>query len=283
MTYCSAAAPKTFFEAWAYASPMTLIAVAGGTGTAGRAVVAEAVARGYSVRSISRHLPAPNDPRRVPGASYVLGDFHSGDGVPEALAGVDALIETLDAKAGAALQALPVTTVAVLAAAARAGVGRCVLLSIVNAAQASIGYYQVQAARARSYESSGQPSSVVYATQFHNLLAGIFAAGSKAGLIPAVPGASFQPIATADVARVLVDEAAVSSADLHRTTLAGGPTIYSMKDLAWQWKSVTGRRGLVTPVPLPGPAGRFLRTGMNLAPNHAVGTVEFSDWLATRA
>lgn len=261
---------------------MTVIAVAGGTGTAGRAVVAEAVARGYVVRSISRHVPAPDDPRRVAGATYVLGDFHSGDGVPEALGGVDALIETLDARSGAALKALPVTTVAVLAAAARAGVGRCVLLSIVNAAQASIGYYQVQAARARSYESAGQPTGVVYATQFHNLVAGIFSVTAKTGVIPAFPGVSFQPIATADVARVLVDEAVATSAELHRTAVAGGPTIYSMKDLAWQWKAVTGRRGMVMSVPLPGSAGRFLRTGKNLVPNHAVGTIEFSDWLATR-
>ena len=227
-------------------------------------------------------MPAPGDPRRVAGASYVVADFHSGDGVPEALDGVDALIETLDGRSGAALQAMPVTSVAVLAAAARAGVGRSVLLSIVNAAQCSMKYYQVQAARALSYESSGNPSSVVYATQFHNLVGGIFSVGSKAGMIPAAPGVSFQPIATADVARVLVDEAVASSDVLHRTAVAGGPTVYSMKDLAWQWKSVTGRRGMVASVPLPGPFGTFLRAGGNLVPNHAVGTLEFSDWLATR-
>lgn len=52
-------------------------------------------------------------------------------------------------------------------------------------------------------------TSVVYSTQFHNLVAGIFSAGAKVGVIPAFRGVSFQTISTADVARVLIGEALV--------------------------------------------------------------------------
>ncbi|ALE06939.1 hypothetical protein AL755_18205 [Arthrobacter sp. ERGS1:01] len=264
---------------------MVVIAVAGGTGTAGRAVVQDAVARGYSVRSLSRHVPVDGDAKRVHGATYLEADFRTGRGVAEALAGVDVLVETLDARTGSALKALPSTSVAVLAAASHAGVSRCVLLTIVNAAECTMGYYQVQAARARSYEASGMATTVVYATQFHNLVAGLFSAGAKVGLIPAFSGVSFQPISTSDVARVLVDEAVAGlapGAPEHHSVQAGGPSVWTMKVLAEQWKSVTGRRGVVTAVRLPGAFGTFLRAGKNLVPDAAVGGVEFGEWLQDR-
>jgi uncharacterized protein YbjT (DUF2867 family) len=261
---------------------MVLIAVSGGTGTAGRAVVADAVGRGLRVRSVSRHVAQLTDPRRVAGAEYVEADFRTGDGVAGALAGVDVVVETLDARTGPALKALPATTVAVLAAARRAKVARCVLLTIVNAAECSMGYYQVQASRARSYESSGMPTTVVYATQFHNLVAGLFSTAAKVGIIPAFSGVSFQPIATADVAAVLVDEAVAGlepGAVPHRSVQAGGPSVWPMRALAEQWKATTGRHGVVTTMPLPGAFGTFLRAGRNLAPDAAVGRIEFNDWL----
>lgn len=268
---------------------MIVVAVAGGTGTAGSAVVADAVGRGFSVRALSRHAPAVGDPKRIAGADYLAVDFRTGEGVAAALEGVDVLVETLDARTGSALKALPATSVAVLAAAGQAGVSRSVLLSIVNAAECTMGYYQVQAARARSYESAGIPTTVVYATQFHNLVAGLFSAGAKVGLIPAFTGVSFQPISTADVARVLLDEAVagltgpgLSATGENRSVLAGGPSVWTMRALAEQWKSITGRRGVVTAVRLPGAFGTFLRTGKNLVPEAAVGTVEFGDWLSAR-
>ena len=64
-----------------------MIAVAGGTGLAGRAVVEEAVACGHRVRSLSRHLPALE--KRVAGAEYLQTDFRTGAGVADALAGSD--------------------------------------------------------------------------------------------------------------------------------------------------------------------------------------------------
>ncbi|WP_125610249.1 SDR family oxidoreductase [Specibacter cremeus] len=255
---------------------MGVLAVAGGTGTAGGAVVAEAAARGLSVRSISRH--APDVAHRVAGAEYACADFATGSGVAEALAGVDALVETLDARSGAALRALPVTTVAVLAAAQRAGVRRAVLLTIANAGESTFGYYRVQAARALTYTRAGMDTSVVYATQFHNLVAGIFAAGARVRVVPVIRGASFQPVAVTDVAKVLMDEALVTEPG-PRSVTVGGPQIRSMKSLAVEWKASTGRGGAIVSVPLPGSFGRFLRAGRNLVPEHAVGTVTFTDWL----
>lgn len=258
---------------------MVKIAVAGGTGTAGRAVVEDAAGRGCEVRCLSRHVPGVKD--QLPDVEYLCADFRTGDGVAAALAGVDVLIETLDARAGSALRALPVTTVGVLGAAQRAGISRCVLLSIANAEQSTMGYYQTQAARARSYGQAGMPTSVVYATQFHNLVAGIFAAGAKVGLIPAFRGASFQPVSTADVARALVDEALADGSEMRRLVV-GGPEVKTMKELAGEWKSGTGSRAMVASVAIPGSFGKFLKAGKNLVTDAAVGLETFSQWLESR-
>lgn len=269
-----------------------LIAVAGGTGLAGRAVVAHAVAAGHQVRSLSRYLPALE--KRVPGAEYISADFRAGTGVRPGLAGVDVLIETLDARSGAALRALPIMSVAVLDAAAKAGIFRCVLLTIINAGECANGYYQAQAARALSYKKSGMSTTVVEAVQFHNLVAGIFSTGAKVGIIPSFRGVSFQSLSTPDLAEVLVTHALRDGAE-KRLVFAGGPDVQSMQQMAQAWKSATGSKSVVTPLPLPGSLGVFLRAGKNLLPDLSagpvgtgggevvLGSVGFGEWLAGRA
>lgn len=259
---------------------MVLIAVVGGTGLAGRAVVRHAVSAGHQVRSLSRHLPAAE--QRLAGVEYVQADLRTGRGVTAAFTGVEVVIDTLNARSGAALRALPATSAAVLDAAAHAEVQRCVLLTIVNAGECAMGYCQAQAARARSYEKSELTTTVVAATQFHNLVAGIFAGGAKIGVIPAFMGVSAQPISTADVAAVLVAEALRGGRD-SECVLAGGPEVHSMHELALMWKQATGSKALVSPMPLPGSFGAFLRAGKNLIPDHAVGQESFEAWLAGRS
>lgn len=70
---------------------MALIAVLGGTGYAGRHIVAEALQRGHSVLSIARSVPA----ERVPGATYVEGSLLDVPTLLDQLAGVDVVISAV--------------------------------------------------------------------------------------------------------------------------------------------------------------------------------------------
>ncbi|WP_292831077.1 NAD(P)H-binding protein [Microbacterium sp.] len=70
---------------------MALIAVLGGTGYAGRHIVAEAVRRGHTVVSIARSVPA----ERVPGATYLEGSLLDVPGLVAQLAGVDVVISAV--------------------------------------------------------------------------------------------------------------------------------------------------------------------------------------------
>lgn len=70
---------------------MALIAVLGGTGYAGRHIVAEAAQRGHTVVSIARSVPG----ERVAGAIYVEGTLLDVPGLVEQLPGVDVVISAV--------------------------------------------------------------------------------------------------------------------------------------------------------------------------------------------
>src|SRR5688572_7410032 len=64
-----------------------VIGVLGGTGQTGREVVAELGRRGHRAIALSRTAPAGGEHRRV--------DVTSGEGLAEAMAGLDALVDVL--------------------------------------------------------------------------------------------------------------------------------------------------------------------------------------------
>ncbi|MFI5084485.1 MAG: SDR family oxidoreductase [Actinomycetales bacterium] len=259
---------------------MSVIAVAGGTGTAGRAIAAEAIRRGFETRILSRHAPeaggAPSGVRHFP------ADLATGDGLAAALAGADIVVDATDGKSGRALQAMPQNSSNLLRAAQLAGADRAVLLSIAGADQSTLGYYKVQAARARRFNAAPMDTVIAYSTQFHDLLASLFAAGARIGLIPALGTARFQPIATAAMAAALLDAALKTSEEPHGSVSFGGPEVLPMKELARQWQAITGRRGLLVSVPVPGPVGRYLAAGTNLVPGNALPGQTFREWLLAR-
>ena len=65
---------------------MARVLVVGGTGLAGRAIVAEAVGRGHDVVVASRRVPDDDNPSYVPGAVYTTADLVTGDGLVAASA-----------------------------------------------------------------------------------------------------------------------------------------------------------------------------------------------------
>ncbi len=70
---------------------MATIAVLGGTGYAGRHIVAEAVHRGHTVLSVARTAPA----ERVPGATYVEGTLLDVPALAKELTGVDVVVSAV--------------------------------------------------------------------------------------------------------------------------------------------------------------------------------------------
>ena len=255
---------------------MTTYLVAGGTGVAGRSVVAELVRRGETVRVLSRRGAAL-------GASVeqAVGDLITGDGLTGALDGVDVVIDTTDGKTRAARAVFTTGAANLLSAARAVGVSRAVLLSIVNVDRGTFGYYRAKTEQERRYAESPLPTQVVRATQFHEFVPMLCAPASKLGLIPAFTGTRFQAIDTSDVARALVDAGQRESVTPDPVVVAG-PQILPMREMAEAWKAATGARGRVTNLPMPGAMGTFWREGRNLVPDNHFGTVTFDQWLAAQ-
>jgi uncharacterized protein YbjT (DUF2867 family) len=262
---------------------MTTICVAGGTGQVGREVVRLAVASGHNVSVLSRHVPSVASPQHVDGATYFAGDVTTGDGLSAAMSGADVVIDCLEGQFGKAQKQFADGGGRLLAAAHLADLRKAVALSIINCDLSSSGYYASKAAKERKYAEPGLQTVVVRATQFHGLVAMIFAAGAKVRLVPIFRGVSFQSISPLDVAAALLHEALDDSQqEDHRVVTIAGPQRLTMREMAESWKSTTGGRGKIIHVPLPGPMGRVLRAGHNLTQEQPYGKETFVSWLEKR-
>jgi len=236
------------------------------------------------VAALSRNPPSPGAPTWSDGAAYFRADVTTGEGLLAALEGGDVVIDCLEGQSGRSLKTFADGGARLLAAAQGAGVTKAVVLSIINCDRSGLRYYRSKAAKEQAYQRCGLETVALRATQFHSLLARLFAAGSKVRLVPAIRGARFQPISPAEVAGALLDAALEPPSGLrHRVLTIGGPEVVEMRELALDWKAATGSPGQVVLLPLPGPMGKYLRAGLNLIPEGRHGSETFRGWLAMNA
>ncbi|MFJ3188512.1 SDR family oxidoreductase [Streptomyces halstedii] len=245
------------------------MAVAGGTGTLGSAVAEELRGRGHRVRVLSRH--SPDHPV----------DLTTGQGLAGALAGCDVVVDASNSTSPKKARTTLVDgSRLLLAAEEKAGVGHHVGISIVGCEKVPIGYYRTKVAQERVVESGPVGWSMVRATQFHELVAGVLAPLARCGVHP-LPKARLQTVAAVEVAHAVADVAERPA--LRGRVEVAGPEITDLRDLALQWRAAHRSRVLPVPVPLPGAVGRALRAGALTTGRPDVrGTTTFAQWLAGR-
>jgi uncharacterized protein YbjT (DUF2867 family) len=244
------------------ADPQAPLLVAGGTGTLGRAVVSRLESAGRDYRVLSRRA----------GQGHVVADLLTGVGLDVALRDVAIVINcaTSPLRDAAAAQHL-------LDAARRHGVQHLVHVSIVGIDRIPLAYYREKLAVEALIASSGVPSTVLRATQFHDLLATMFRGLSRTPVLPLPGGTSFQPIDVRDVAGRLTELA--DGAPAGRVDDLGGPQVRDVADLARTWLAARHRSRLVLPIRLPGRLARAYREGWHCTPEHAGGTITFDDYV----
>jgi uncharacterized protein YbjT (DUF2867 family) len=232
------------------------IAVAGGTGAVGRYVVEAATQRGHHVVSMSRRGGV---------------DVRTGEGLAGALGGVGtthrARATTFFTEVAGTLQANG----------AALGVARLVALSIVGLERLrSFGYYEAKLAHEAALRAGPLPVSIVRATQFHEFPLQILSR-ARVGPVALVPMMRIQPVAARTVGEVLVEIAAEPTAT---TAEIAGPEEKDLVSLARTIVSKRRDRVWVAPLPVPGAAGRAMRSGAQLpSPAAHIMGPTFEEWL----
>ena len=177
------------------------IAVAGATGRVGRHAVEALESRGHEVVAISRSGGI---------------DLVTGEGLAEALVGVEAVI---DAATGPSPEEAAATEFFLSVSrnlqehGERAGVQRIVVVSIIGIDRFGGGYGAAKVAHEQAMLAGPVPARILRATQFHEFVGQLVDWGRQ-GEVSYVPNARMQPVAARAVAEALADLALDAGAAL---------------------------------------------------------------------
>jgi uncharacterized protein YbjT (DUF2867 family) len=243
-------------------------AVAGGTGRVGRHAVAALEAAGHEVVTIARSTGV---------------DVITGEGLAQALAGVEVIVDTStqptpDEKA--ATDFFKTSTHNLMTTGAAAGVQRMVVVSIVGADRFGGGYGAAVVEHERLAMAGPIPATVLRATQFHEFVPELMDWGRRGDVIQ-IPEMRTQLIAAQAAGAELADMALDPSIEPGTIRQVAGPRVEKLVDAA---RLVAERRGESTPIEEvfdPGdPAAEAYRSGALLPdPGTKTAGPTFAEWL----
>jgi len=251
------------------------VLVVGGTGSAGRPLVTELQHRGHDVAVLGRTAG-----KAPAGARDLTGDLTSGAGLVDACRDVHAVVHVANGIGRAARPVLVEGTHRLVDAAAGAGVGHVVVLSICGVDRTPLGYHRAKVEQERAVAAAGVPWSILRATQFHELLTQIFASSARRGAVLALARTPLRPVAATTAASALADLVDAGPSG-HVSDLAG-PAVIECVEAALGWRRATGVRRPVLPLWLPGEGGRMLRAGALVPDRGRFAGPSYAEWLAGR-
>ncbi|HYC60258.1 MAG TPA: NAD(P)H-binding protein [Thermoanaerobaculia bacterium] len=233
------------------------ILVTGGTGVIGEGVIPELIARGHTVRLLSRH--AKEDAKQWPGAEPFEGNVAEASSLRGAASGCDAVLHI----AGIVVENPPDVTFAavnvggtknLLEETQSANVKRFVYISSLGAERGSSDYHQSKREAEALVRESALDWTIVRPGNVYGPGDEVISLILKmVRMLPAVPvidngEQQFQPLWHEDLAKLLA--AVVERDDQTRAVLeAAGPDITTMNDLVRRFAEITGRSPMRVPVP----------------------------------
>lgn len=214
------------------------------------------------------------------GPGFVQGDLETGEGLADAVDGVDVIAHC----ASAADYRRPQRDVAQTRRLVDAlGDARPHLawVSIVGVDRVPFGFFRAKLAAERVVEESGLPWTVLRATEFHDLVL-MFLMRLAKGPVAVVPrGSLFQPVDVGEVADRMAK--LVTGPPAGRVGELGGPQVETMEDLMRAYLAAANRSRQVVKIPVPGRVGVGLGVGDHLLTDGDRGTVTFDEYLNSRA
>jgi uncharacterized protein YbjT (DUF2867 family) len=241
------------------------IAVAGGTGVAGRYTMQAAEKAGHEAVGLSRR-------RGV--------DLTTGAGLDAALKGVDVIVDAANSpsiKQGKATQFFTQVARRLQESGAEHGASRLVVLSIVGLERVPYGYYQAKLAQEAAALEGPLPVSIVRATQFHEF-PGQIVLRTRVGPVALAPRMVIQPIAARTVGKILVE--AATAAKVGGTVEVAGPQREYLPDLSQAILHRQGKHVSVLPFSLRGKAREAVQSKALLPTGEVrIAGPTFDEWL----
>ncbi|MBE9375241.1 NAD(P)H-binding protein [Saccharopolyspora sp. HNM0983] len=261
---------------------MQTVLVTGGTGHLGSEVV-QLLAPTHRVRVLTRR------PGTGGAGEQVRGDLVTGEGLADAVDGVDAVVHAATFSPAAQRGFLrPVDfrrsppdvdvdgTSRLLDAAAQAGVDHFAYVSIVGVDRPALPYLQLKHTAEELVTISEVPWTILRATQFHWLVDRMLGAAGRLPLLPLPAALPVQPVDAADFAAFLVERLLEGPAG--RVEDFGGPELLTLGQALQMWCRARENRPRVLKVPAP---ARMQRAAQRMtAPSGRRGTTTWQDWLA---
>ncbi len=227
------------------------ITVVGASGLIGTRVTELLKSRGHDVVASSRATGL---------------DVLTGAGLPEALAGADALVDVTNSPSfepDAVLDFFTKSATNNAAAAREAGVGHYVALSIVGVdGLPDSGYFRAKVAQERIITASGTPFTILHATQFAEFADAIIESMTVGNEVR-VPDALIQPVSAEQVATAVAD--AATGEPINGIVNVAGPEKITFEQLA---RDTLARTGDGTKTVIVDPEARYF--GARVATNSLV-------------
>ncbi|MFF7965274.1 SDR family oxidoreductase [Streptomyces sp. NPDC007903] len=240
------------------------IAVVGAGGFVGSRLVKKLRAGGHEVTAHDRSTGV---------------DLLTGEGVPEALAGADTVVNTVNAPSfdAAAVPFFRTTTETLVRAADRAGVGKVVLLSIVGIDQVpDVAYYQAKLEQERLLEAGPVPYTIVRATQFMDFVEPIMS-WTTSGKTVRLPTTRIQPVAVEDVVDTLAE--AATTPPRNGIVNVAGPDVFPLDELGRLTLRAHSDGREVTVDENAGLFGQVPQDAVIAPPDARLGRTSYEQWL----
>jgi uncharacterized protein YbjT (DUF2867 family) len=262
---------------------MTVL-VTGGTGHLGRKVVELLLRDGHRVRVLARH------PGGDTAVNWVKGDLATGEGIAEAVGGVDTIVHAATHSPAARRGRFKARdllrspkdvdirgTDALMRAAAQASVDHIVHVSIVGLEHtARLPYSHVKLRAEGFVRSGGVPWSIARATPFYWLLERFLDEAVKRRTVTLPRNVKMQCVDSDEFARFLV--ACVVDGQRGERMDFAGPEALTMREMAEQYMAARGLEKRIREIRLPARAERAMTAGNTSSSGHR-GTTTWVDWL----
>lgn len=241
------------------------IAVIGGTGLIGSQVVQVLNAAGHDA---------------VPHALSTGVDVITGEGLAAALAGAEVVVNLTNSPTfdEASQEFFRTSMDTLLTAAARAGAGHVVVLSIVGVDRVpELDYYRAKALQEDLLEAGPLPYSIVRATQFMEFIDAVLSWTADGDTVR-LPRTLLQPVAAAEVAATVAEVAA--GPPLNGTLDLAGPDVFPLDELG---RITLAARGDTRTVTVDDTAGLFAAVGTDVliaGDGARIAPTRYTDWLA---